>query len=85
MISHLGIMFTAGLGRWLSRSDLVLWHLRDHQPPATERPLTEVLRKRVCLVPDRRYWTHLRHGRAQIFVSAPCRTIPHFAGQPFVF
>jgi len=24
MISHLGIMFTAGLGRWLSRSDLVL-------------------------------------------------------------
>jgi hypothetical protein len=26
MISHLGIMFTAGLGRWLSRSDLVRWH-----------------------------------------------------------
>jgi hypothetical protein len=25
MISHLGIMFTAGLGRWLSRSDLVPW------------------------------------------------------------
>jgi len=25
MISHLGIMFTAGLGRWLSRSDLVRW------------------------------------------------------------
>ena len=30
-------------------------HLRDHQPPATEGPLTEVLRKRVCLGPDRRY------------------------------
>jgi hypothetical protein len=25
---------------------------KRHQPPATEGPLTEVLRKRVCLVPE---------------------------------
>jgi hypothetical protein len=32
MISHLGIMFTAGLGRWLSRSDLVHWHIAAASP-----------------------------------------------------
>src|SRR4029077_3138560 len=44
LISHLGIMFAAGLGRWLSRSDLVLWHQAADCCASPIRSLSEAQR-----------------------------------------
>jgi hypothetical protein len=44
MISHLGIMFAAGLGRWLSRSDLVHWHQAADCCASPIRSLSEAQR-----------------------------------------
>jgi hypothetical protein len=46
MISHLEIMLAAGPGRWLSRSDLVLWAPRSPLRRVPDGLLSRVLRTR---------------------------------------